>query len=59
MTALTDLERARIEEQRNHPEQALRFHREFLRRYDDANADHRQPVEDAMAAVARLEAVGK
>lgn len=54
LTALTDLERARIEELRGHPDQAQRFYREFLRRYDQADAGHRHLVVEATAAVARL-----
>ena len=59
LTALTDLERGRIEELRGHPEQARRFYREFLRRYDHAGANHRHLVEEATAAVARLAAAGE
>jgi serine/threonine protein kinase len=59
LTALTDLERARIEELRGHPAQARSLYREFLRRYDHAEARQRHLAEEAAAAVARLASAGE
>jgi tetratricopeptide (TPR) repeat protein/TolB-like protein len=55
LTGLIDLERARIEEQRGESGSARKYYREFLRRYDRPVIGHRRLVEEAKAAMARLE----
>ena len=54
LTALVDLERGRIEEQKGRAGAARNYYREFLRRYDRPVIGHRQLVEEAKTAMVRL-----
>ena len=55
LTALVDLERGRIEEQRGRRDVARNYYREFLRRYDRPVIGHQALVEEAKAAMIRLQ----
>jgi TolB-like protein len=51
---LVELERARIEDARGHPELAREHYEQFLMRYDMPVAAHRHLVQEATEALARL-----
>jgi hypothetical protein len=59
LTGLVYLERGRIEGGRGQPELARRYYGEFVSRYDRAVPGQRHLVEEAKAAIARLETTGK
>jgi hypothetical protein len=54
LTGLVDLERGRIEEQRERAGSARNYYHEFLRRYDRPVIGHRRLVEEAKTALVRL-----
>jgi len=58
LTALVDLERGRIEEQRGRGGSARSYYREFLRRYDRPVIAHQPLIEEAKTAMDRLTGKG-
>jgi hypothetical protein len=56
--ALAAFERARAWDIAGDADRASRFYREFLRMYDMPVAEHRQYVEEAASALARLSGGG-
>ncbi len=55
LAAIAYLERARIEDASGHTARARHYYEQFLRRYDMPVPAHRHLVEEAQAALARLE----